>query len=288
MNVSDAFVWKPSSSSNSERQNSFLLPKSIRGLLIGRSGQGKTTLLNFLLLHPETLDYDNIIVRGRSLHQPEYKVIRAGLEKGLSKDQIRIIFERQKEVEDMGGIDRLLSEYSGLCPFNIKSNFSSDVTDIPDPSLLSTDKKNLLIVDDVMIGPQNNIENYWCRGRHNCVDCFYISQSYFRLPRQTIRENSNIFFIFPQDSKNLIHIYRDLAAIDGIAYSTFQTFCADVWREKYNFVTIDLTKPCDLGKYRKNLNEYWSPKYDRLMRYLSDQDVTSLQDDDVLSHDDFN
>ena len=146
--------------------------------MVGRSGQGKTTLLNFLILHPETLDYDNIIVRGKSLHQSEYKVLKAEFQKGLSKDQLRVLFERQHEVDSMGGIEKVLSEYSGLCPHNIKSDFSSDVTDIPDPSLLSSEKKNLLIVDDVMIGPQNNIENYFCRGRHNCVDCFYITQSY--------------------------------------------------------------------------------------------------------------
>ena len=84
MNVSDKYVWK---NLLTPRKNSFLLPKSIRGLLVGKSGDGKTTLLNFLLLHPETLDYDNIIVRGKSLHQPEYCVLRAGFEKGLSKDQ---------------------------------------------------------------------------------------------------------------------------------------------------------------------------------------------------------
>ena len=112
-----------------------------------------------------------------------------------------------------------------------------------------------------------------------------VSQSYFRLPRQTIRENSNIFFIFPQDSKNHVHIYRDLCAIDRICYSIFQKFCTDVWRTKYNFVTVDLTKPCNLGKYRKNLNEYWSPKYDGLAKYLADKECT-LNNDDVLSHDD--
>ena len=269
MNISDAYVWK---NSLTPRKNSFLLPKSIRGLLIGKSGEGKTTLLNFLLLHPETLDYDNIIVRGKSLHQPEYRVLKAGYEKGLSKDQIRLLFERQDEVDQLGGIDKCLSDYNGNCPHTVSSDFSSDIENIPDPSQLSPAKKNLLILDDVMLGPQNNIENYFCRGRHQNVDCLYITQSYFRLPRNTVRENSNLFFLFPQDSKNLNHIYRDLCATDGINYQTFQNFCTDVWKTKYNFVTIDLSKPCDLGKYRKNLSFYWSPKYDRLHNYLSNQD----------------
>ena len=37
-------------------------------------------------------------------------------------------------------------------------------------------------------------------------------------------------------------------------------FCSDVWNEnKHNFVTIDLTRAVNCGKYRKNLTEFWSP-----------------------------
>ena len=276
MNIGTDFVWK---SSNSDRRNSFLLPRSIRGLLIGKSGDGKTTLLTFLLLNPDTLDYDNIIVRGKSLHQPEYKFLKLALEKGLSKEQIRVLFQRQNEVDALGGIEKVINDYDGPTPRSINCDFSSDVTNIPDPSALSSAKKNLLILDDVMLGPQNNIENYFCRGRHQNVDCLYITQSYFRLPRNTIRENSNLFFIFPQDSKNLAHIYRDLCATDGIDYQTFQRFCTNVWRQKYNFVTVDLSKPCDLGKYRKNLCDYWSPKYDRLCEYQADHGCNSKSEE---------
>ena len=188
------------------------------------------------------------------------------------------MFERQKEVEESGGIEQCLKDYNGHCPHSISSNFSSDITNIPDPSQLDSSRKNLLILDDLMLSPQNNVEHYFCRGRHSNVDCLYITQSYFRLPRHSIRENSNIFFIFPQDSKNLAHIYRDLCATDGIDYKTFQDFCTNVWSTRYNFVTVDLSKPCDLGKYRKNLCEYWSPKYDRLYSYMNsgtEEDPTS-------------
>jgi len=36
-----------------------------------------------------------------------------------------------------------------------------------------------------------------------------LSQNYFKLPRQSIRENANFFCLFPQDGKNLSHIYQD-------------------------------------------------------------------------------
>ena len=48
----------------SNRFNSQLLPRSIRGLLIGKSGCGKTTLLLNLLLRPGWLDYNILQVFG--------------------------------------------------------------------------------------------------------------------------------------------------------------------------------------------------------------------------------
>ena len=44
----------------SKRCNHPLLPKGIRGLIIGKSKCGKTTLLINLLLRPGWLDYNNI------------------------------------------------------------------------------------------------------------------------------------------------------------------------------------------------------------------------------------
>ncbi len=54
-----------------DRHNSPLFPRSIRGLIIGKSGCGKTTLLLNLLLREGWLDYNNLKVFGRSLFQPE-------------------------------------------------------------------------------------------------------------------------------------------------------------------------------------------------------------------------
>lgn len=263
--VTDTFVWK-ARNTNDKKHHAYFLPQNIRCLIIGKSGFGKSTLLFHLLLEPGILDYNTITVCGNSLHQPEYRVMEIALRKKLSKSQIKVLFEEQDEIEKCGGYEKLLQSYNGECKGSvIQSDFFSDVNNIPDPVEYDANRKNVLVMDDVMLDSQSKAEAFYTRGRHNRVDVFYISQSYFRLPRQTIRENANFFVFFSQDKKNLIHIYNDHCSGDDISFQTFFNFCNNVWNEsKHNFVVIDTTRPINCGKYRKNLTLYWCPHYERL------------------------
>ena len=108
--------------------------------------------------------------------------------------------------------------------------------DIPDP--LDPTQKNLLLLDDCSLGKQNKDEAYYTRGRHNNCDTIYIAQNYFRLPRHTIRENSNFIILFPQDVKNLTHIHPGHCASD-ISLLEFKQVCHRVWIEKHTFITIE-------------------------------------------------
>ena len=60
----------------SRRFNHPLLPKSIRGLIVGKSVCGKTTLLLNFILRPGWLDYDNLCIFGKSLFQTEYRILK--------------------------------------------------------------------------------------------------------------------------------------------------------------------------------------------------------------------
>ena len=60
------------------------------------------------------------------------------------------------------------------------------------------------------------------------------------------------------DSDASKYIFNDHCAGDGIPFELFCRFCNHVWQDdKHNFVTIDLTKPVELGKYRNGLNDFW-------------------------------
>ena len=90
---------------------------------------------------------------------------------------------------------------------DVECKFYESADDVPDTRELSSGKKNLMVFDDLLLEKQNTCESYYVREKHSIVDCFYLAQNYFKLPRQTIRENANFISLFPQDFKNLNHIW---------------------------------------------------------------------------------
>ena len=83
-----------------KRFNYPLLPRSIRGIIVGKSGCGKTTLLLNLLLRPGWLDYDNLCVFGKSLFQPEYRILKKAFEENLPKEFILRLFNMRDEIQN--------------------------------------------------------------------------------------------------------------------------------------------------------------------------------------------
>ena len=92
---------------------------------------------------------------------------------------------------------------------DVESNFHQSAEDVPDPRELNSEKKIIMVFDDLLLKKQNTYESYNVRGKHMNVDCFYLTQNYFKLPRKTIRENANFICLFPHDLKNLNHIFED-------------------------------------------------------------------------------
>ena len=244
------------------RHNHPLLPKSIRGLIIGKSGCGKTTLLMNLLLNPGWLDYDRLFVFGKSLFQTEYIILKKAMEEKLSKENITSIFEHSEMIRDSGiPISRLIEEISKTKnnKTDIECYFYDQAEDVPDPRDLDSNDKNLMIFDDLLLEKQNMCENYYTRGRHSNIDCFYLAQNYFKLPRQTIRENANFMCIFPQDRKNISHMYSDHVAND-MSLEEFRDLCKKAWGKQHGFLVIDLSSKLENGKYRSGFNDFYIKK----------------------------
>ena len=71
---------------------------------------------------------------------------------------------------------------------DVECNFYQSAEDVPEPRELSSEKKNLMVFDDMLLEKQNTCESYYFSRRHSNGDCFYLDHNYFKLSRQTIRE----------------------------------------------------------------------------------------------------
>ena len=244
-----------------KRFNNQLLPKSIRGVIIGKSGCGKTTLLLNLLLRPGWLDYNKLAVFGKSLFQPEYRILKKAFEEKLPKELIMGLFEMRDEVIKLDiSPSALVEEWAKEVKdkSDIECSFYESAEDVPDPRDLSAENKNLMIFDDLLLENQNKCESFYIRGRHSNVDCFYLSQNYFKLPRQTIRENANFICLFPQDLKNIYHIYNDHVSQD-MTKEEFRALCKKAWAVQHGFVVIDLTSKKPTVYIEAGLTSFISP-----------------------------
>ena len=145
-------------------ENNPFLPQILRGLVIGKSGCGKTTLIFNLLRRPGWLDYNHLYVFGKSLHQQEYKVFRKDLDAGLSKQQVSSLFISQEALWNISPLTAI-ERFGGVRSGSIQADFYDDCQDIQDPSALDPAQKNLLLLDDCFLGKQNKAEAYYTRGR---------------------------------------------------------------------------------------------------------------------------
>ena len=247
------------------REHNPLLPGSLRGLIIGKSNSGKTVLLLNLLLRDGWLDYDNLLVFGNSLHQDEYQIIKRGFERGLGKTQILNLFNNQSLIPPLEAIDTYTGELKG----GITAEFFEDCEQIPDPRSLDPKKKNLIIFDDCYLGKQSKTGAFYSRGRHNNCDSLYISQNYFSLPRNSVRENSNFIILFPQNNKSVLNIHQDHCT--DLPFEEFRNLCRKIWDTKYNFLTLDLTTT-GVGKYRENLEKFYVPGQGEMGSFIEIKD----------------
>ena len=102
-----------------------------------------------------------------------------------------------------------------------------------------------------MLGAKKSsqIDEFFTRGRHEDLDVSYISQSYFALPRQSIRNNSDRLILFKQTLRDVQSMYYDIGAYD-MKNDEFKEMCHKAWSEKFNYLCIDMNKNRDNGKYR--------------------------------------
>lgn len=205
---------------NKYRKHSALLGNECkRGLIVGRSGCGKTNVMLSLMTHPNGLRFENVYIYSKTLDQPKYQYLKK-------------VLNPLKEI--------------GYYEF-------ADGVEILPPS--QTKPNSVAIFDDVVCENQSPMRDYYCFGRHKNIDCFYLCQTYSSIPKQLIRDNANLIILFKQDSTNLKHIHNDHVNVD-MSLERFHQLCSYCWNSSYGFLVIDKESELHSGRYRKGFDCY--------------------------------
>lgn len=204
--------------SREEKRHGPLLPNNVRAVICGPSNCGKTNVLLALLIQPNGLKFENIYVYSKSLNQPKYQFLKRLLE----------------SVKDVG-----------YFPFNAHEQVIKPEDAQPN---------SIMIFDDVACEKQDSIRAFFCMGRHRDVDSFYLCQTYARIPKHLVRDNTNLLILFKQDEMNLKHIYDDHVNTD-MSYAQFKAICSACWNDiKHTFIVIDKDRELNDGRYRKGFD----------------------------------
>ena len=123
------------------------------------------------------------------------------------------------------------------------------------------DDGGIIILDDLNEKEMNDpcVQAMFRRSRHNNLSIFIISQDYYEIPKRTIRANGNICHIFkPNNFRDALNVYQDKKSMD-MTLNEFKILTSTCWDEKYQPLTIDMTKDKFCGRYRLGLNSIFDP-----------------------------
>ena len=223
-------------------------------IITGPSECAKSVFLTNLILNIIN-KYDKIYIYSPSLHQDLYRKIFKCFSNYIT---IHIIPNILRE-ED---IDIVIEEV-----FNNKAFEKSD-TEIETYESIQQlkfpqefDDGGIIILDDLNEKEMNDprVQAMFKRSRHNNLSIFIISQDYYEITTRTIRANGNIYHIFkPNNFRDVQNLYQDKTFLD-MTLNDFKNLTNICWNEKYQPLTIDITKDKYTVGYRVRLNSVFVP-----------------------------
>ena len=146
-------------------------------MIIGKAGCGKTKLLTNLLLRSGWLGHNNINIFGKSLFQPEYHILKKKLFKKNypKKSLLDCLKTKTKTISVFEEMAKIIRKKS-----NVHCKFYESAEDVSDPRELSSEKKKLMVFNDLLLEKQITCESYYGRGRHSNVDFFLFNSKLFQ------------------------------------------------------------------------------------------------------------
>ena len=226
----------------------------VRCIIAGPSECGKSVFLTNLILNIIN-EYDKIYIYSPSLHQHLYQKLNKCFKNNipihiipniLYEENVDIVIEELVNNKDFEKSDTEIETFESI--ENLK--FPQEC-----------ENNSIIMLDDLNQKEMNDprVQAMFKRSRHNRLNFFIISQDYYELSKKTIRCNGNIFHIFkPNNFLDVRNLYQDKASMD-MTQNEFKYLTGTCWNEKYQPLTIDMTKDKYQGRYRLGLNSIFVP-----------------------------
>ena len=116
-------------------------------------------------------------------------------------------------------------------------NIKAQISDKIQP--LENYENSTVASDDKLLSKQeSNIDLFFTRGRHSNNDIYYISQSYFHLPKNTIRNNSKINILFEKTLRDIILLFHERAGLDMVLQEWI-FLCHKAWENDYDCLQME-------------------------------------------------
>ena len=226
----------------------------VRCIITGPSECGKSVFLTNLILNINN-EYDKIYIYSSSLHQDLYqKLINCFynyipiniIPNIVNEADIDIVIDEIVNNNDFEKSDTEIETYESIEELKFPQEYENN---------------NIIILYDLnqkeMDDPR--VQAMFKRSRQNNLSIFIIGQDYYEISKKTKRCNGNIYHIFePNNFRDVLNLYQDKSSMD-MTLNDFKLLTSTCWNEKYQPLTIDITKDKYQGRYRLGLNSIFVP-----------------------------
>ena len=199
---------KKETTNNFKQLYDYMPDRCFRMLICRKSGRGKTNTVLHMLIKP-LIYYDKIYLYSKNLEQEKYALLSKTLERIAEVNKIPI--------------DEIF--------------YSSNEEIIPISEMEERNQKVVIFDDYVCEKNQNDQINYFIQGRHTNCCVIYLSQSYYKTPKDK-RINCSHYIIFESPTKWENEAICNEHRIDKEAYKSS-------FKNQYDFLYIDKPRKID-------------------------------------------
>ena len=85
---------------------------------------------------------------------------------------------------------------------------------------------------------ESNFDLFFTRGRHSNLDKYSLSQSFFHLLKDQIRNFSIIFILFKQTLKYILFLFHDIAGLN-LKLQEWNCLSCKAWEKDYEYIELN-------------------------------------------------